>query len=113
MYLKTWSHYLACVLLLLSITSCSLFRSAARVEDIRVVNTHDVKECVEIATTEVSLMPGSMENYRSDDDLAASLEQLARETAAQIGGNTIAARGEIDNRSQLFTVYRCTGVGRR
>lgn len=113
MYPQTLAHLLLGLLLLLSITSCSLFRSATKAEDVRVVASDGVRDCVEIATTEVSLMPGTMENYRTDEDLAANLERLARESAAQIGGNTIAARGEIDNRSQRFTVYRCTGAERR
>ncbi len=106
-------HCLVCCLLLLSVAGCSLFRSVQEADDVRVVHTADVQDCTEIATTEVSLTPGTMESHRSDEDVAGALETLAREAAAQIGGNTAVARSEIDNRSQLFTVYRCTESARR
>lgn len=112
MRLQRSSRHLPGIVLSIAVTGCSLFRPEIQVEDVWMAKADQVADCVEIATSEVSLMPGTMESYSADEDLAGKLEMLARESAVQIGGNTIVPRSEIDNRSQLFTVYSCKRAGR-
>ena len=73
---------------------------------------HEVLTCEKLGKTTVSLLDKVVGVDRSAEKVRGELETLARNSAADIGGDTVVAASEITDGKQAYDVYRCHGATR-
>lgn len=78
-------------------------------ERIRVLTKDEVSVCERIGNTTATTKASVLGIGRSYLDIAEELQYLARNSAAGMGGDTIADESGIQDGRQTFGVYRCVG----
>lgn len=76
-------------------------------ESVRLVDDAETAGCEEIGRTHARTTDHVWIFARSRDKVRDELVALARNEAAKMGGDTIAARGSASEGEQNFGVYRC------
>ncbi|AKH21938.1 DUF4156 domain-containing protein [Sedimenticola thiotaurini] len=104
------SLFLLTVALLAS--GCSWVKPTPEGQRVRVLNAQEVVHCRELGTTTVSLLDRIAGIERNRQTVEAELQTLARNAAADIGGDTVVPASDIINGKQRFTIYQCDGVSR-
>jgi len=74
---------------------------------VRVATAGEVEECADAGTTHVSVMDKLGVVERNQAKVGGELATLARNSAVQLGGDTVVAITEIIDGSQTFAVYQC------
>lgn len=74
---------------------------------VRVKSFEQIKTCEKIGGTTVAVMHEIAFVARSEQKVAEELETLARNSGADMGGNTVVAVSKIIDGEQAFNVYRC------
>lgn len=77
-------------------------------ELVRKVDLSEAAPCKKIGETTVSVLARVIGINRGKKKVAGELLTLARNSAAEMGGNTLVPISEISNGEQTFAVYRCT-----
>ena len=98
---------ITCVALL--VTSCTPWVPLERNGDnVRVVSVSEVQGCKNIGQTKVSLRDTLIGNIKRDEHkVATELTTLGRNSAAEMGGDTITPASAIVNGNQSFNVFKC------
>ncbi len=76
-------------------------------ENIRLVGSGEVANCERIGQTTASVRERVGVYQRRPGKVEEELANLARNSALEIGGDTIVADGPVDDGRQRFIVYRC------
>jgi hypothetical protein len=76
-------------------------------ENIRLVSSGEVTRCDRIGQTTASVRERVGIYQRRPGKVEQELANLARNSALEIGGDTIVADGPVDDGRQRFSVYRC------
>lgn len=97
---------LLCVSLILS--GCAWVELTSQGEQVRIISAADAAVCDKLGQTTATVADSIGVVKRRNDIIAANLEKLARNTAADMHGNAIVAVSPIENGKQSFDVYRCT-----
>ena len=100
------SLILACIIFLL-LPGCTWVKPTALGEDVTVAQPTAVAECKKIGTTTSYVKDSLGPLDRSEEKVRKELTILAQNRAAEMGGDTIVAEGEVDNGSLRFQVYDC------
>lgn len=79
-------------------------------EKVRVLSAGEVTSCELIGDTNVSLMARVGAVKRNEEKVQKELYALARNSAADMGGDTVVPASEIADGKQRFFVYKCVGV---
>lgn len=74
---------------------------------VRVLTTEDVASCTHLGKTQVSLLAKVVGFKRSATKVQKELETLARNSAAEMGGDTVVAVAPPADGRQSYNVYRC------
>ena len=74
---------------------------------VQVATTGEVEACSKKGTTHVSVMDKLGVLERSQTKVAGELATLARNSAVELGGDTVVAMTEIVDGTQTFAVYKC------
>ena len=74
---------------------------------VRVLSADEVASCTEIGKTQVSLADKVLGIKRSATKVQLELETLARNSAADLGGDTVVAVAPPTEGRQTYNVYRC------
>jgi len=74
---------------------------------VRVATAGEVGGCADAGTTHVSVMDKQGAVGRNQTAVAGELATLARNSAAQLGGDTVVAMTEIVDGTQTYAVYQC------
>jgi hypothetical protein len=74
---------------------------------VRVLSANEVASCTEIGKTQVSLADIVLGIKRSATKVQLELETLARNSAADLGGDTVVAVAPPTEGRQTYNVYRC------
>ena len=74
---------------------------------VRLAKPAEVKSCETLGRTHAQTTDRVVLFARSDQKIEQELQSLARNEAAQMGGDAIAAAGPVDGGRQTFDVYRC------
>lgn len=91
----------------LSLSACSWVKVTTAGQAVRLVQTkNDVSSCKELGATTASVMDKFFIE-RSRDKVARELADLARNTAAEMGGDTIVPISVIEDGKRTFGVYKC------
>lgn len=98
------------LLLAVSISGCSWVKLTAEGEKVRVLSADEVATCTKKGETTVSLRDKVAGVKRGAEKVKTELEALARNSAPDLGGDTVVATSEIADGKQTFTVYRCVGA---
>ena len=94
----------------LLIAGCTWVKPTIEGEKVRVLDASEVTSCKSLGSTTASLADKVAGVKRKPQKVQKELETLARNSAAELGGDTIVALSEVLNGKQTFAVYRCVGV---
>jgi starvation-inducible outer membrane lipoprotein len=94
-------------LLALYLTGCTWVQVSAQGEKVRVLAAAEVAECKRLGKTTVTTAGkvAGMERYA--DKIQAELHTLARNSAVDLGGDTVVPLDVPVDGRQLYGVYRC------
>ncbi len=99
------SLVMAIVVMMLS--GCSWVRSTEEGAQVRIVTAAEVADCDSAGITHVSVMDRLGVVQRDRARVSEELQTLARNSAAQLGGDTVVATTQITEGTQTFAVYKC------
>jgi len=104
-----WKSVTVFVVALLGTTSCTPWVPLERNGDnVRVVSSTETQGCKNIGQTKVSLRDTLVGTLKRDErKVAKELTILGRNSAAEMGGDTITPASEISNGNQSFNVFKC------
>lgn len=96
------------LLTLLLLAGCAWVNLSPEGEQVKAKTPPEVTGCREIGQTTVSLLAKVGLFNRNRKKVANELLVLGRNSAAEMGGDTVVAVSEIENGEQTFAVYNCT-----
>jgi hypothetical protein len=98
------------MLLLLStvlVTSCSWVKLTPEGEKVRVLSMDEVSSCKKLGKTTTNLKDKIAGMKRNEKKVQKEMQALARNSAADMGGDTVVPVSEIQEGKQTFEVYKC------
>ena len=95
------------ILTCLIITACASVKLTHGGEKARVLSSGEVANCQKRGATTVSVKPTVLSIRRQPTVVAEELQILARNSAVNMGGDTVTPISKIDNGQQTYAVYRC------
>lgn len=98
---------LVIVLAGLSLAGCSWVKLSPQGKKVRVLEPSEVSSCKRLGATTVSLKAKVGPYERSEEAVKEELTILGRNSAADIGGDTIVFNRRVDYGKQIFDVYKC------
>ena len=96
-------------MLCLAIGACSWVTLTPGGEKVRVLTAAEVETCQELGKTTVSLAAKVAGIKRNESQVEKELAMLARNAAADMGGDTVVAVSEVKEGKRRYTVYKCVG----
>ena len=98
------SLFIASIFLLFS---CSTIKLTHGGEKARVLSSAEVVNCQKRGATTVRVKPTLLTIRRQPTVIAKELEILARNSAINMGGDTVSPISKIEKGQQTFSVFRC------
>jgi len=98
------------VLLCLSVGACTWIKLTPGGEKVRVLDAGEVSTCKQLGNTTVSLLAKVGGFNRDADQVAKELSMLARNAAADLGGDTVVPASPVQEGKRSYAVYKCIGV---
>lgn len=89
------------------VQGCSWVDLETNAEDVLVLKPHQTKQCEEMRKTTSQVVDKVWFVDRNPEKVAKELATLARNTAAELGGNAIVAESEVENGRQTFIILNC------
>ena len=99
--------YLSVLLLAFTLSACTWVKITPEGETVRIATAEEVQSCTKKGKTTVSLKADIAGIERNQDKVKLELETLARNSAADINGDTVVPASPIENGKQTFDVYVC------
>ena len=93
-------------LLSLLLGGCTFVKLTAAGENVAVLQASEVGNCTAAGTTTANV-PNKVVVNRENARVQQDLRTLARNRAAELGGDTIVATAAPSNGRQTFNIYRC------
>jgi hypothetical protein len=97
----------AVVIVIALLQACAWVKPTASGAEVRVASAAEVAGCSEAGSTQVSVLDKVAGVRRGYTTVAEELATLARNSAAQLGGDTVVPTSEIVDGTQTFAVYKC------
>ena len=94
-------------LLILCLAGCTWVKTTPEGEKVRVLEPSEVGSCKRIGQTTVTGKANVAGIERNQTKVAQELSTLARNSAADIGGDTVVPLTDIQGDRQIFAVYKC------
>ncbi len=91
----------------LLLSGCSWVSPTPSATTVKVLNAKAVKNCQRLGSASAKSLAKLGFIKRNRDKLQQELNTLARNQAADMGGNAVVAESPIENGQQQFGVYRC------
>jgi hypothetical protein len=98
------------IALCLSVSACSWVTLTPGGEKVRVLDADEVATCQELGKTIVSSMAKVAGINRNEEQIEKELAMLARNAAADMGGDTVVPIDAVKEGRRSYTVYKCIGV---
>ena len=89
------------------VTSCAWVKLTPEGEKVRVLSMSEVSSCKKLGKTTASLKEKIAGMKRNEDKVQKEMQALARNSAADMGGDTVVPVSEIQDGRQIFEVYKC------
>ena len=99
------------VSLCLFLSACAWVKLTPAGEKVRVLDAGEVTSCEELGNTTVSLLAKVAGINRNEEQVSKELSMLARNAAAEMGGDTIVPITAAKDGKRSYAVYKCIGVG--
>lgn len=95
------------LLLIMGLAACSFVSLNAGAKNVSVENSIDsLHNCKYLGDTNVSIW-SKADTFQSDKSVESQLDILARNEAANMNGNKVVAKTEVDNGKRTYGVYSC------
>ena len=94
----------------LSMSACAWVTLTPAGEKVRVLDSTEVTTCKELGHTTVALLAKVAGINRNEEEVKKELAMLTRNSAADMGGDTVVAISEVKEGKRTYTVYKCVGV---
>lgn len=88
-------------------SACTWVETTDSGQQVRLATQNQVAKCKKVGKTTVSVVDKVGFISRSDEKVAEELQTLARNSAAEMDGDTIVESSAISEGEQSFDVYRC------
>ena len=88
-------------------SACTWVRVTSEGAGVRVYTAAQAQGCERLGQTHSRTQPKVLFFKRSQRKQKEELESLAKNEAAVMGGNVVAAQGEMVEGRQTFTIYKC------
>ncbi|TVZ39529.1 uncharacterized protein DUF4156 [Alteromonadaceae bacterium 2753L.S.0a.02] len=96
------------VVALLACSACTWVKPTEEAEAVRIAeSTAEVANCKRLGSTNAMVKSKVTFVKRDQDKVGRELETLARNDAAQMGGNVILNETEMEQGRQTFGIYSC------
>ncbi|MGD8783677.1 MAG: DUF4156 domain-containing protein [Thioalkalispiraceae bacterium] len=92
---------------LVLLSGCSWIELTAQGDKVRVLARNEVAGCKYVGKTTATVTDKVIGLKRKEHIVRENLETLARNAAANMGGDTIVAETQIEQGKQTFNVYQC------
>ena len=92
---------------LLSLSACTWVEPTPESTEVLLVREFNVETCKRVGTASVSVKHKVGAYTRSEEKVYDELVTLARNKAAEMGGDSIVAQGQPEEGSMSFDVYKC------
>ncbi len=100
--------YVSCIMVTtFSLTTCATTKLTHSGGKARVLGSGEVVNCQKRGATTVSTRTVMLTIPRQQTVIAKELQILARNSAVNMGGDTVSAITKIENGQQTFAIYRC------
>lgn len=93
--------------LLVGLSACSFVKVNSSGEQVRLATAYDLAGCQRLGSTVVSVKDSVLGIDRSAAKIDAELIALARNSAVDIGGDTVVKEENMSGGKQRFGVYKC------
>ena len=102
-------HSLKIFLLLITffLSSCTWVKITPGGEKVRVLSAAEVSNCRKLGKTTTTLKDKIAGVRRSKKKVESEMRALARNSAADMGGDTVVPVIEVTDGKQIFEVYKC------
>lgn len=95
------------LLITVLIASCSWVKLTPEGEKVRVLSMNEVSSCKKLGKTTTNLKDKIAGIKRNEKKVQKEMQALARNSAADMGGDTVVPVSEIQEGKQTFEVYKC------
>ena len=92
---------------LLSLSACTWVEPTPESTEVLLVRSFNVESCKRVGTASVSVKHKVGVYTRSQEKVTEELVTLAKNKAAEMGGDSIVAKGEPEEGSMSYDVYKC------
>ena len=97
------------IALLTLLSACSWVELNTEGKKVRVLSEQEVSSCKHIGSTTANVKDEVIGLERKPHIVEENLEILARNAAAEMGGDTVVAASPVKDGSRKFKVYKCVG----
>ncbi len=98
---------LALSLVISALSACTWVEPTREGSEVVVAKASSVETCKKLGTTTTSVKHKVGFYTRGEEKVTEELTILAKNKAAEMGGNTIVAQGEAVEGSMSFVIYKC------
>ena len=105
--MRTTNHILLIAAVSLIISSCAAIKLSAGGEKIRVLAPDEISSCKKLGKTNTSITDSMLGIDRPIEALKRELVTIARNSAHDMGGDTIVPLTLVEGGKQTFNVYKC------
>ncbi len=95
------------IIAMVAMTACTWVKPTDEAVEVRVLYHHQVEQCKQLGRTTVSVMDSIAFIPRSEQQVTEELETLARNSAAEIHGDSVTAISKVIAGEQVYNIYRC------
>jgi hypothetical protein len=95
------------VLMPVLLLSCAWVKLTPEGEKVRVLSSSEVGSCKKLGKTTTTLKDKIAGMSRSEAKVQKEMQVLARNSAVDMGGDTVVAVSEVKDGKQTFEVYKC------
>jgi len=87
--------------------SCTWVKATPEAVQVRILYHNQIEQCKRIGQATVSVLDSIAFIPRSEQQVSEELETLARNSAAEIHGDSAVAISKVIDGEQVFNIYRC------
>ncbi|KPJ92087.1 MAG: hypothetical protein AMJ53_10070 [Gammaproteobacteria bacterium SG8_11] len=98
---------LSFLLVTVMVASCAWVKLTPEGEKVRVLSMSEVESCKKLGKTTSSLKDKIAGVSRNKEKVEKEMQALARNSAAEMGGDTVVPVSEVQDGRQTFEVYKC------
>ena len=94
-------------MIILPLCACTWVDLTAEGEKVRILSREEVSKCKKVGQTTSTTSAKLAGIKRHDNAILDELNNLARNSAINLNGDTIVPEGEMENGKLTYQVYRC------